>query len=35
MKIRLSKFELAMVTDWLDFKEENESLSDFKDRFSI
>jgi len=35
MKIRLSNYGLAMVTDWRDFKEENEYLSDFKDRFSI
>ena len=35
MKLRLSNFSLGMVTDWRDFKEENESLSDFRDRFSI
>ena len=35
MKIRTSNFRLAMLTDWRDFKEENESLADFKDRFSI
>ena len=35
MKLRLSNFRLRMLTDWRDFKEENESLSDFRDRFSI
>ncbi|WP_295841494.1 hypothetical protein [uncultured Apibacter sp.] len=35
MKIRTSNFYLSMVTDWRDFKEENESLADFRDRFSI
>ena len=35
MKVRTSNFCLSMVTDWRDFKEENESLSDFWDRFSI
>ena len=35
MKIRTSNFRLAMLTDWRDFKEENESLADFKDRFFI
>ena len=35
MKVRTSKFRLRMVTDWRHFKEENESLFDFKDRFSI
>ena len=35
MKLRLSNFRLRMLTDWRDFKEENESLSDFWDRFSI
>ena len=35
MKLRLSNFSLGMLTDWRDFKEENESLSDFWDRFSI
>ena len=35
MKLRLSNFSLGMLTDWRDFKEENESLSDFRDRFSI
>ena len=35
MKLRLSNFSLGMVTDWRDFKEENESLADFNDRFSI
>ena len=35
MKIRLSDYNLGMVTDWRDFKEENESLADFNDRFSI
>ena len=35
MKVRTSKFRLRMVTDWRHFKEENESLSDFNDRFSI
>ena len=35
MKVRTSNFCLSMVTDWRGFKEENESLSDFWDRFSI
>ena len=35
MKVRTSNFCLSMVTDWRDFKEENESLADFNDRFSI
>ena len=35
MKLRLSNFSLGMLTDWRDFKEENESLADFRDRFSI
>ena len=35
IKSRLSNFRLRMLTDWRDFKEENESLSDFRDRFSI
>ena len=35
IKSRLRDFILGMVTDWRDFKEENESLSDFWDRFSI
>ena len=35
IKSRLSDFILGMLTDWRDFKEENESLSDFWDRFSI
>ena len=35
MKVRTSNFCLSMVTDWRDFKEENESLADFKDRFFI
>jgi len=35
MKIRLSNFGLAMVTDWCDFKEKNESLADFNDWFFI
>ena len=35
MKLRLSNFSLGMLTDWRDFKEENESLSDFNDRFFI
>ena len=35
MKERLSNFRLGMLTDWRDFKEENESLSDFNDRFFI
>ena len=35
MKERLSDFRLGAVTDWRDFKEENESLADFNDRFSI
>ena len=35
MKIRLSDYNLGMVTDWRDFKEEKEPLSDFNDRFSI
>ena len=35
IKSRLSNFCLRMVTDWRHFKEENESLSDFNDRFSI
>ncbi|AJA45552.1 hypothetical protein C7375_1383 [Frischella perrara] len=35
MKIRLSDYNLGMVTDWRNFKEEKEPLSDFNDRFSI
>ena len=35
MKVRTSNFCLSMVTDWRDFKEENESLADFNDRFFI
>ena len=35
IKSRLRDFILGMVTDWRDFKEKNESLSDFWDRFSI
>ncbi len=35
IKSRLSNFRLGMLADWRDFKEENESLSDFWDRFSI
>ena len=35
IKQRLSDFRLGAVTDWRDFKEENESLSDFNDRFFI
>ena len=35
IKLRLRDFILGMVTDWRDFKEENESLSDFNDRFFI
>ena len=35
MKVRTSNFCLRMVTDQRDFKEENESLADFRDRFSI
>ena len=35
IKQRLSDFRLGAVTDWRGFKEENESLSDFRDRFSI
>ena len=35
IKLRLRDFILGMVTDWRDFKEKNESLSDFNDRFFI
>ena len=35
IKSRLSNFRLGMLADWRGFKEENESLSDFRDRFSI
>ena len=35
IKQRFSDFRLGAVTDWRDFKEENESLADFRDRFSI
>ena len=35
IKSRLSDFKLGMLADWRGFKEENESLSDFWDRFSI
>ena len=35
IKSRLSDFKLGMLADWRGFKEENESLSDFRDRFSI
>ena len=35
IKSRLRDFILGMVTDWRDFKEKNESLSDFNDRFFI
>ena len=35
IKSRTSNFCLRMLTDWRHFKEENESLADFNDRFSI
>ena len=35
IKSRVSNFCLRMLTDWRHFKEENESLADFNDRFSI
>ena len=35
IKSRVSNFCLRMLTDWRYFKEENESLTDFNDRFSI
>ncbi|MGG8095094.1 hypothetical protein PGO14_05795 [Klebsiella aerogenes] len=35
IKTRINDFCVAMVTDWRCFKEENETLEDFRKRFSI
>lgn len=35
IKTRINDFCLAMVTDWRYFKKENETLEDFRKRFSI
>jgi hypothetical protein len=35
IKTRINDFCLAMVTDWRCFKEENETLENFRNRFSI